>query len=424
MPQTPKPVVQRPVAQSLGTVLGAVPIAVEAYDGSRHGPADSPVRVVLRSPKALSYLITAPGQLGMARAYVAGELDVQGDMYEALTLLWGDRIGKLTWAERLELLRGLDRRALRWVEPPPEEWGARRLRYGLRHSPGRDAAAISHHYDVSNRFYELVLGPSMTYTCACYPTADATLEQAQANKYDLVCRKLGLQPGMRLLDVGCGWGGMVLHAAQHYGVRALGVTLSAKQAEWGTKAIFEAGLHDVAEIRHSNYRDVRETGFDAISSIGLTEHIGLRNLPSYFRFLYSRLGPAGRLLNHSITRPTTTERSRTDAFIDRYVFPDGELEGVGTIVSAMQDNGFEVRHEENLREHYARTLAGWCANLTEHWDEAVREVGAGRARVWQLYMTGSRLGFERRTIELHQVLGVRPAAGGDAAFPLRPDWGV
>jgi cyclopropane-fatty-acyl-phospholipid synthase len=423
MPPTPKPAAHRPVARTLGAVLGDVPISVEAYDGSRHGPADSAVRVVLRSPRALSYLLTAPGQLGMSRAYVAGELDVQGDMYEALTLLWGDRIGRLTWTERLELLRGLDRRALRWVEPPPEEWGARRLRYGLRHSAKRDAAAISHHYDVSNRFYELILGPSMTYTCACYPTADATLEQAQAHKYDLVCRKLGLQPGMRLLDVGCGWGGMVLHAATHYGGRALGVTLSAKQAEWGTKAIAEAGLHDVAEIRHSNYRDVRERGYDAVSSIGLTEHIGLRNLPSYFRFLHDRLRPGGRLLNHSITRPTTTEPSRTDAFIDRYVFPDGELEGVGTIVSAMQDNGFEVRHEENLREHYARTLAGWCANLTEHWDEAVREVGAGRARVWQLYMTGSRLGFERRTIELHQVLGVR-TVDGDAGFPLRPDWGV
>jgi cyclopropane-fatty-acyl-phospholipid synthase len=423
MPLTPKPVARRPVARTLGAVLGAAPIAVEAYDGSRHGPADSAVRVVLRSPRALSYLITAPGQLGMARAYVAGELDVEGDIYTALSMLWSDHIGQLGWTERLELLRGLDRRALRWVEPPPEEWGARRLRYGLRHSASRDAAAISHHYDVSNRFYELVLGPSMTYTCACYPTADATLEQAQAHKYDLVCRKLGLQPGMRLLDVGCGWGGMVLHAATHYGVRAVGVTLSAKQAEWGTKAIAEAGLHDVAEIRHSNYRDVREGGFDAVSSIGLTEHIGLKNLPAYFRFLHDRLRPGGRLLNHCITRPTTTEPSRTDAFIDRYVFPDGELEGVGTIVSAMQDNGLEVRHEENLREHYARTLAGWCANLDEHWDAAVREVGTGRARVWQLYMTGSRLGFERRTIELHQVLGVR-TADGDARFPLRPDWGV
>jgi cyclopropane-fatty-acyl-phospholipid synthase len=414
MPPTPKP-----IAPALGRLLGGAPIEVTAYDGSRYGPADAPVRAVLRSPKALSYLITAPGQLGMARAYVAGELDIDGDVYEALSLLWSDHIGQLSWADRLGLLRGLDRRALRRVEPPPEEFSGRRLRRGR----ARAAAAISHHYDVSNRFYEWVLGPSMTYTCACYPTADATLEQAQEHKHDLVCRKLGLRPGMRLLDVGCGWGGMVLHAAANYGVRVLGVTLSAKQAEWGTKAIAEAGLSELAEIRYADYRDVAEDGFDAVSSIGLTEHIGLRDLPGYFRFLRDRLRPGGRLLNHCITRPTNTEPGRTEAFTDRYVFPDGELLGVGTIVSAMQDNGFEVRHEENLREHYGRTLAAWCANLTEHWDEAVREVGAGRARVWRLYMTASQLGFERHILELHQVLGVRPD-GGSAAFPLRPDWGV
>jgi cyclopropane-fatty-acyl-phospholipid synthase len=411
------------VAQTMGAVLGPAPIAVEAYDGSRHGPAGAPTRLRLRSPKALSYLVTAPGQLGMARAYVSGEMDVDGDMYTALSLLWGDNLARLSWSDRLDLLRRLDPKALRWVDPPAEEWGARRLRYGLRHSPARDAQAISHHYDVSNRFYQLVLGPSMTYTCACYPTAEATLEQAQEHKHDLVCRKLGLRPGMRVLDVGCGWGGMVLHAATHYGVRAIGVTLSRKQAEWGTKAVADAGLDGRAEVRHGDYRDVPEAGFDAVSSIGLTEHIGLRNLPRYFQFLHSRLRPGGRLLNHCITRPTTTEPARTGSFIDRYVFPDGELEGVGTIVTAMQDNGFEVRHEENLREHYARTLAGWCANLDAGWAEAVREVGQGRARVWRLYMTGSRLGFEHRTLELHQVLGVR-TEDGDAAFPLRPDWGV
>jgi cyclopropane-fatty-acyl-phospholipid synthase len=419
MSSTPKP-----VASTLGAALGGAPIAIDAYDGSTYGPPDSPARAVLRSPKALSYMITAPGELGLARAYVAGEMDIEGDLYAALDLVWGDRLGQLSWGDRLDLLRGIDRRALRWVEPPPEEWGARRFRYGLRHSGARDAAAISHHYDVSNRFYELVLGPSMTYTCACYPAEDATLEQAQEHKYDLVCRKLGLRPGMRLLDVGCGWGGMVLHAAKHYGVRALGVTLSAKQAEWGTKAIAEAGLLEVAEIRHLNYRDVRERDFDAVSSIGLTEHIGKRNLDGYFRFLYSRLRPGGRLLNHCITRPNNTERARTGAFINRYVFPDGELEGAGTLIAAMQDIGFEVRHEENLREHYARTLTGWCDNLDANWDEAVREVGSGRARVWKLYMTGSRLGFEHRTIELHQVLGVRTSRDGAASFPLRPDWGV
>jgi cyclopropane-fatty-acyl-phospholipid synthase len=414
---------RRSVAQTLGAVFGPAPIAVEGYDGSRHGPADAQVRVRLRSPKALSYLVTAPGQLGMVRGYVAGELEIDGDLYTALSLLWGDSLGQLSWTGWLDVLRNLDPKALRWVDPPAEEWGARRLRHGLRHSPARDAAAISRHYDVSNRFYELVLGPTMAYTCACYPSEDATLERAQEHKHDLVCRKLGLRPGMRLLDVGCGWGGMVMHAAAHYGVRAIGVTLSRKQAEWGTKAVAEAGLAEVAEIRHGDYRDVPETGFDAVSSIGLTEHIGLRRLPEYFQFLRSRLRPQGRLLNHCITRPSPAEPARTGAFIDRYVFPDGELVAAGTIVSTMQDNGLEVRHEENLREHYARTLAGWCANLDTHWDEAVKEVGHARARVWKLYMTASRLGFERRTIELHQVLGVR-TENGEAGFPLRPDWGV
>jgi cyclopropane-fatty-acyl-phospholipid synthase len=413
-----------PLATLLTRVLGSKEIAVEAYDGSRSGPADAHVRMVLRTPKALSYLLTAPSSLGLARAFVSGELDIHGDLYDALRLVWSDNIGQLPWSERLTVLRSIDPKALRWVEPPEEELGARRLRSGLRHSKERDAQAISHHYDVSNRFYEWVLGPSMTYTCACFPTEKATLEEAQAHKYDLVCRKLGLQPGMRLLDVGCGWGGMVRHAAANYGVQALGVTLSRRQAEWAKERIASDGLGHLAEVRFSDYRDVAETGFDAVSSIGLTEHIGKANLPAYFTFLSSLVRPKGRLLNHCITRPTTTESNRFGGFIDRYVFPDGELEGVGVIVSAMQDNGFEVRHEENLREHYARTLAGWCDNLAAHWDEAVNEVGPGRARVWALYMAGSRLGFERHTIELHQVLGTKVDADGGSGMPLRPEWGV
>jgi len=405
-------------------VLAGAPVGVSAYDGSTAGPTDAAVTLVLRSPRALSYLITAPGQLGLARAYVSGELEIDGDPYDLLKLVWSDHIGQLSWRERLSILTSVDPKAFRWVDPPDEEYGARRLKQGMRHSKGRDAAAISHHYDVSNLFYEWVLGPSMTYTCACFPRDDATLEEAQEHKYDLVCRKLGLTSGMRLLDVGCGWGGMVMHAAKHYGVQALGVTLSRRQAEWAKERIASEGLGHLAEVRFSDYRDVSESDFDAISSIGLTEHIGRANLPAYFSFLAGKAKPHTRLLNHCITRPTTTEPNRTGGFIDRYVFPDGELEGVGTIVSAMQDNGFEVQHEENLREHYARTLAGWCSNLAEHWDEAVAEVGPGRARVWALYMAGSRLGFERRTIELHQVLGVKVADDGSNGMPLRPDWGV
>jgi cyclopropane-fatty-acyl-phospholipid synthase len=402
------------------------PVAFAAYDGSSAGPADSPVKVTVKSPVAVSYLAQAPGSLGLARAYVSGHLDVDGDMYTALSRLSQAQQTSVDWGERLRLLRSLGGLRMLWprVAPPPQEVRVNRSwMSGRRHSKQRDASAISHHYDVSNTFYEWVLGPSMAYTCACYPTADATLEQAQAVKFDMVARKLGLRPGMRLLDVGCGWGGMVMHAARYYGVQALGVTLSAEQASWAQRAIKERGLSELAEVRHLDYREVPESDFDAVSSIGLSEHIGKAQLPGYFRFLYAKLVPRGRLLNHCITRPDNTgPASVTAGFIFRYVFPDGELEGPGYLMSQMHDAGFEVRHTENLREHYAATLRGWCANLEEHWDEAVAEVGEGTARVWRLYMAGSILGFERNVIELHQMLGVKLAADGSAGLPLRPDW--
>jgi cyclopropane-fatty-acyl-phospholipid synthase len=402
------------------------PVEFQAYDGSRAGKPGSAVKVVVRSPVAVSYLAQAPGELGLARAYVAGHIDVEGDMYTALAHMSNAQVTTIDWDERLRLLRQLGGMKILFprVPPPPQEVrNGRRWVAGRRHSKQRDANAISHHYDVSNRFYEWVLGPSMAYTCACYPSTSATLEEAQAYKFDLVARKLALREGMRLLDVGCGWGGMVMHAAREYGVRALGVTLSRQQAEWAQRAIESAGLGELAQVRHLDYRDVTETGFDAVSSIGLTEHIGKANLPGYFSFLHGKLKPGGRLLNHCITRPDNRAPAiRQGGFINRYVFPDGELEGPGHIVSVMHDSGFELWHEENLREHYAMTLAAWCANLDAHWAEAVAEVGQGTARVWRLYMAGSRLGFERNQIQLHQVLGVRLAADGNASMPLRPDW--
>ena len=401
-------------------------VEFRAYDGSRAGAEGSPVRITIRSPVAVSYLAQAPGELGLARAYVSGHIDVDGDMYSVLARMAGMRRMNLSAAERLQLLRQLGGPGvlLPRIPPPPQEVRIRRRPLlGRRHSKGRDANAISHHYDVSNTFYEWVLGPSMAYTCACYPSEDATLEEAQAYKHDLVARKLALRPGMRLLDVGCGWGGMVMHAAREYGVKALGVTLSEQQALWAQRAIADRGLSDLAEVRHLDYRDVAETGFDAVSSIGLTEHVGQAQLPGYFAFLYGKLKPEGRLLNHCITRTAGNEPTRRpDGFINRYVFPDGELEPPGHLVSLMHDSGFEVRHEENLREHYAKTLTGWCANLDEHWDEAVAEVGQGTARVWRLYMAGSRLGFERNHIQLHQILGVRLGEDGKSGMPLRPDW--
>jgi cyclopropane-fatty-acyl-phospholipid synthase len=404
------------------------PVEFLAYDGSRAGAEDSPVRITVRSPAAVSYLAQAPGALGLARAYVSGHLDVDGDMYTALARLSNAQTMDVGLSERIQLFRDLGGPKVlipRLAPPPQEVQISSRLLSGLRHSKGRDARAISHHYDVSNRFYEWVLGPSMAYTCAVYPTADSTLEEAQAAKFDLVARKLGLRQGMRLLDVGCGWGGMVMHAAREYGVQALGVTLSEQQASWGRQAIEKAGLSGLAEIRHLDYRDVPETGFDAVSSIGLTEHIGMRQLPGYFEFLLGKLQPEGRLLNHCITRPDNTEPAvRQRGFINRYVFPDGELEGPGHLISLMHDTGFEVRHEENLREHYAKTLAAWGDNLDAHWKEAVAEVGEGTARVWRLYMAGSRLGFDRNHIQLHQVLGAKLTDSGVSGMPLRPDWDV
>ncbi|HEY4851740.1 MAG TPA: class I SAM-dependent methyltransferase [Streptosporangiaceae bacterium] len=402
------------------------PVEFRAYDGSVAGTGDAPIRITVKSPVAVSYLAQAPGSLGLARAYVSGHLDVEGDMYTALARMVQAQQVQLDFSERLRLLRELGgpKRLLPRVPPPPQEVKpSRRWLSGRRHSKGRDATAISHHYDVSNTFYEWVLGPSMAYTCACYPREDATLEEAQAYKHDLVARKLGLTSGMRLLDVGCGWGGMVRHAAREYGVKALGVTLSAQQASWAQRAIENEGLSGLAEVRHLDYRDVPEAGFDAVSSIGLTEHIGKAQLPGYFSFLHGKLRPEGRLLNHCITRPDNSQPARrAGGFINRYVFPDGELEGPGYLVSLMNDSGFEIRHEENLREHYALTLAGWCANLDAHWDEAVAEVGEGTARVWRLYMAGSRLGFERNVVQLHQVLGVRLGDEGQSGMPLRPDW--
>ena len=408
---------------------GDLPLKFTAYDGSSAGPNDASLGLDLLTPRGTTYLATAPGDLGMARAYVSGDLELRGvhpgDPYELLRALSDKLETKRPPARMLaNIIRSIGFEHLVPIAPPPQEalprW--RRIAEGLRHSKTRDAEAIHHHYDVSNAFYEWVLGPSMTYTCACYPTANATLLEAQDYKYRLVFEKLRLQPGDRLLDVGCGWGGMVRYAARQ-GVQATGVTLSAEQAAWAQQAIADEGLSELAEVRHGDYRDIRETQFDAVSSLGLTEHIGVANYPAYFGFLKSKMRPGALLLNHSITRPDNRSGPTAGGFIDRYVFPDGELTGSGRIITEAQDAGLEVVHEENLRQHYAMTLRDWCANLVEHWDEAVAEVGLGTAKVWGLYMAGSRLGFERNVIQLHQVLAVKlDERGGDGGLPLRPWW--
>ncbi|WP_353950179.1 cyclopropane-fatty-acyl-phospholipid synthase family protein [Knoellia sp. S7-12] len=407
-------------------VVAPLPLRITAYDGSKTGPDSAPRALHIANHRALSYLATAPGDLGMVRAYTTGDLLIEGvhpgNPYDALVDLERLRFHRPDRQLLVDLAKVLGPRGLTPPPPPPQEalprW--RRATEGLRHSFTRDKKAIHHHYDVSNRFYELVLGPSMAYTCAVFPERDADLDAAQVNKYRLVFDKLGLKPGDRLLDIGCGWGGMVRYAARQ-GVRTLGVTLSREQATWAQEAIESEGLGELASVRFDDYRNVTETGFDAISSIGITEHIGVRNYPAYFRWMLDHVKEGGLVLNHCITRPDNRPRS-VGPFIDRYIFPDGELTGSGRIISTMQDSGFEVLHEENLREHYALTLTGWCENLVEHWNECVEEVGEATAKVWGLYLAGSRRGFERNVVQLHQVLATRLDESRLPRVPLRQWW--
>jgi cyclopropane-fatty-acyl-phospholipid synthase len=396
------------------------PVAVRAYDGTELGPVDAKATIVIRSPDALRRILTRPGELGFARAYVAGDVDIEGDIFELFRLQGRIPTPRFTPAQLLRLATLVDLRQLRPLAPPPEEMPKRR--FGL-HTIRRDAESVRHHYDVSNRFYELVLGPAMTYSCALFDPPEANLAEAQAAKHELICAKLGLRPGMRLLDVGCGWGAMARHAASQYGVEVVGVTISPVQAEWARAAVAAAGLADRVEIRVQDYREVGDGPFEAVSSVGMFEHVGAERMATYFGHLHDLIRPGGRFLNHAISRPAGQRPGIDhDSFIGRYVFPDGELIEVGAVVTAMQRAGFEVRHEESLREHYARTLRHWVANLEQHWDEAVAEVGAARARVWRLYMAGSAAGFEADRLQVHQVLGVVPGPGGASGFPLRPDW--
>lgn len=419
---------------------GALPLRIELYDGSCAGPEGAKVRLVVRSKRGLARFLSRPGELGIVRAYISGDVDIDGDLVagleEATDLNFGARSVDLMAV--VKLLRATGAGVLRSPPPPQEEV---RLR-GRLHSRSRDQAAVSHHYDVSNEFYRLVLGPSLVYSCALWPSRDTTLEEAQAAKLELVSRKLDLRPGMRLLDVGCGWGSMVMHAAEHHGVQAVGVTLSTEQADLARRRVEEAGLGDRVEIRIQDYRDIDDGPFDAVSSIGMFEHVGRRRMQEYVQDLYGLLAPGGRLLNHAISRSghapggsgyarvkTVGQRVATAAgsarasrvrspLIGRYVFPDGELHEVGTLVSMLQENGFEVRHLESLREHYDHTLRHWVSNLEAHWEAAVAEVGEGRARVWRIYMAACAVTFAIGTVSVEQVLAVKPDQGR-SGMPLR-----
>ena len=401
----------------ISTALGGnLPVAIEAYDRSRSGPASPLATIAITSPNAIARIARAPGELGFGRAYVAGEIDIHGDIYAALGLA-GRIDGGLSRRALIPLIRAVGLPSLRRLPPPPEE---ARLS-GRRHGRGRDASAISHHYDVGNDFYEHVLGPAMTYSCAVWVAPDAGLEAAQTAKHELVCRKLALKPGMRLLDIGCGWGGMVRHAVRNHGVTAVGVTISERQAEWARARAAEEGLDDRIEIRVQDYRDIPDGPFDAISSVGMLEHVGIAELPGYVAACRRLLRPGGRLLNHGITRPTPSAPIGKDTFVGSFVFPDAELPEAGHLVSMTHAAGIEVRNVENLREHYALTLRAWVANLEANWDVCVALAGEGRARVWRLYMAGSALEFEAGPVQVQQVLGVR-TQNGRSGVALRPDW--
>ena len=406
----------RPVVQAM---LGDdLPVRIECWDGSAIEPVRTMGTLRLVSPDAVRRLMWSPNELGLARAFVAGELEVDGDILDVVAALRaslesGPRPGLRSAGEVVAAARRLHVLGRPLPQPPEEA----RL-HGGRHSERRDADAIGHHYDVGNDFYRLVLGPSMTYSCARFPEPDTDLTAAQDAKHDLVCRKLGLPElaGARLLDVGCGWGSMAMHAATNYDVTVVGITISQQQADHARQRVEAAGLAGRVEIRLQDYRRLGEERFDAVSSIGMAEHVGHGNLDRYFEILHSVLRPRGRLLNHAISKAGGSRIGRR-TFIGRYVFPDGELVDVGDSVLAMERAGFEVRDVESLREHYTRTLRSWVANLESHWDDAVALVGARRARVWRLYMAGSAVSFADGSINVHQALGVVPASDGASGMP-------
>lgn len=401
-------VADRALADIAGGQLSRPRVTVRFWDGSEI-PSDGPGAVVVRDPAAVVHLLRSPGQLGLARAWVDGSLDVDGDL-EAVLRTRGAFTGiRLSASDRARLGVAAARIAgARLLRIPPIPAIEARLKGGRR-SLSRDRDAVRHHYDVSNHFYRLVLGESMVYSCAYFASPDDTLEEAQERKLELICCKLRVTEGERLLDIGCGWGSLPIHAAANYGVKGVGVTLSEPQGQLARARVAEAGLEDRVEIRVQDYREVAEGPFDKIASVGMYEHVGRDELGRYVYAVMRLLRPGGLFLNHGITR-LTPHQPEPDPFISRYVFPDGELHPVTDIMSAMQAAGLEIRDVESLREHYPLTLRRWVANLMANRDEAIAEGGAQRERVWRLYMLGSALGFEAGEISVHQVLAARPGA--------------
>jgi cyclopropane-fatty-acyl-phospholipid synthase len=413
--------------------LAQLPLAVSFWDGSclpaqpANGNGSEQPVVVATAPRALAHLLHQPDQLGLARAWVDGSLTVRGDLEQVLALRGSLPPVRLSVKDRVRLAvsaaLAVGPGVLRAPPVPAIEAsvGRRRRLFGLdrdggrRHSPRRDRVAVRHHYDISNDFYRLVLGPTMAYSCAYFSSPDDALEQAQEQKLDLICRKLALAPGERLLDIGCGWGSLVLHAAANYGVQAVGATLSEHQAEFAREQVRQRGLEDRVDIRVADYRELSDGPFHKIASVGMYEHVGQAELGRYVQRVSELLAPGGLFLNHGIAR-LHSEQGSADTFITRYVFPDGELHPVGALIDELAAAKLEVRDVESLREHYPLTLRRWVSNLQTHRDEAIRIAGAERERAWRLYMLASAQAFETGEITVYQVLSAR--GGASHRLPL------
>jgi cyclopropane fatty-acyl-phospholipid synthase-like methyltransferase/DUF1365 family protein len=388
-----------------------LPVRIRAWDGSEAGPPDGPV-LVIRTRRALRRLVWAPGELGLARAYVTGDLDVEGDLAAGFRRAW--ELARTRPQRQVRLPRGARGRAaiaaLRlgaFGAPPKPPVSEARLT-GRLHTRLRDRAAIAHHYDLSNEFYELLLDESMAYSSGYFTHDGQALADAQRAKLDLICRKLALEPGMRILDVGCGWGSLVLHAAEHYGVHATGITLSAQQRDFVAKRIADRGLTDRVEVRLQDYRDLGQAGetFDAVSSIEMGEHVGEDLYPTYAGILYGALEPNGRLLLQQMSRHHDAAPGG-GAFIESYIAPDMHMRPLEDTRRLLQAAGFEVRGVETMREHYVRTVRAWIDTLESNWSTFVRLQGEEVARVWRLYLVGGALAFEEGRMGVDQFLAVR-----------------
>jgi cyclopropane-fatty-acyl-phospholipid synthase len=395
-----------PLRRELAAALPRRPFGVRFWDGTGvEATEPGAPTFTFRSPSAMAHVLRAPGELGIGRAYVCGLIEVD-DVDGALRVVDTFEPPKIGWRQ-LARLGGAVVAACGLTRPPARPQAELRLR-GERHTLARDRRAVRHHYDVGNDFFGLFLDRSMTYSCAYWARGAQTLEEAQEAKLELVCTKLGLRDGERVLDVGCGWGSFALHAATRHGARVVGITLSEPQAELGRQRAAEAGVSDRVEIRVADYREISGERFDAISSIGMVEHVGEERIDLYARQLAGLLVPGGRLLNHGIAKLKDFDETDEGPFSERFVFPDGVPLPLSRVTLALERAGFVVRHVEGMADDYARTLTQWIERYESHYDEAVRLAGEERARVWTLFLHAARQGFLTGWASIYQVLAHRP----------------